>query len=220
MHDAGCVAPGSGYCSDVTRCSPVGGTFTGRQRDVYALVLQAQEAAIAACRPGASFRDVHFLAARTLAAGLVDLGLLRGDPDEAVAAGAHAAFFHHGLGHPMGLDVHDLEGLGEDRVGYGDEAARSDQFGTKSLRFARTLRPGHVMTVEPGLYFNRVLIETWAAESRFAEFVDYDRARQWLGFGGVRIEDDVLVTDDGHRVLGPAIPKRMDAVEAVVQAAA
>ncbi|MEM8560457.1 MAG: M24 family metallopeptidase, partial [Bacteroidota bacterium] len=140
-----------------------------------------------------------------------------GDVDEIVPAGAHAAFFHHGLGHPMGLDVHDLEALGEDRVGYGDEATRSDQFGTGYLRFARALRPGHVMTVEPGLYVNETLIETWAAEGRFSEFVNYDEARRWIGFGGVRIEDDVLITDDGHRVLGPEIQKAPEAVEAVVR---
>ncbi|MEM0964485.1 MAG: aminopeptidase P N-terminal domain-containing protein, partial [Bacteroidota bacterium] len=124
LHDAGCVAPGSGYCSDITRVSPVGGTFSERQRAIYDLVLAAQVACIDACAPGVSFREIHDLASRTLAAGLVEIGLLRGDVDEIVPAGAHAAFFHHGLGHPMGLDVHDLEALGEDRVGYGDEATR------------------------------------------------------------------------------------------------
>ena len=220
LHDAGCVAPGSGYASDVTRVSPVGGRFSERQRSVYDLVLEAQEACIEGCAPGVSFRDLHDLASRTLAAGLVDLGLLRGAVDDIVEAGAHAAFFHHGLGHPLGLDVHDLEGLGEDRVGYGDEATRSAQFGTQYLRFARALRPGHVMTVEPGLYFNRVLFEIWQAEGRHAEFVDYDEALRWVGFGGVRIEDDVLITEGGHRVLGPPIPKRPDEVEAVVSGGA
>ncbi len=217
LHDAGCVAPDSGYCSDVTRCSPVGGTFSDRQRAIYELVLEAQEACIAGCAPGVPFRDLHDLASRTLAAGLVGLGLLRGDVDEIVAQGAHALFFHHGLGHPMGLDVHDLEGLGEDRVGYADEATRSTQFGTEYLRFARALRPGHVVTVEPGLYFNGVLIDQWASEGRFAEFVDYDEAASWVGFGGVRIEDDVLITDDGYRLLGPGIPKTVAEVEEAVQ---
>ena len=218
LHDAGCVAPGTRYCSDITRVSPVGGTFSERQRAVYETVLRAQEACIEACAPGVVFRDVHDLASRTIASGLVDLGLLRGDVDEIVAAGAHAAFFHHGLGHPMGLDVHDLEGLGEDRVGYGDEATRSDQFGTQYLRFARALRPGHVMTVEPGVYFNKILLDQWEAEGRHAEFVDYAEAATWVGFGGVRIEDDVLITEAGHRVLGPAIPKAPADVEAAVQA--
>ncbi|PAP77928.1 aminopeptidase P family protein [Rubrivirga marina] len=220
LHDAGCVAPNSGYASDITRVSPVGGTFSERHRAIYDLVLKAQEACIAGCAPGVSFRDLHDLSSKTLAAGLVDLGLLKGDVDELVAEGAHTLFFHHGLGHPLGLDVHDLEGLGEDRVGYADEASRSTQFGTKFLRFARELRPGHVMTVEPGLYFNAVLIELWRSEGRYADAVDYDEAQQWVGFGGVRIEDDVLITDDGHRVLGPPIPKRPEDVEAAVQGGA
>ncbi|MEM1054707.1 MAG: aminopeptidase P family protein [Bacteroidota bacterium] len=219
LHDAGCVAPETGYCSDITRVSPVGGTFTDRQRAIVSLVKEAQEACIARCAPGVSFRDVHDLASRTLTTGLVEIGLLRGDVDEIVAAGAHAMYFTHGLGHPMGLDVHDLEGLGEDRVGYGDEATRSTQFGTQYLRFARTLRPGHVMTVEPGIYFNDALIAQWKAQSRHAEYIDFEEAERWIGFGGVRIEDDVLITEDGHRVLGPGIPKDLDEVEALVRAA-
>ena len=220
LHDAGCVAPETRYCADITRVSPVGGTYTDRQRAVYGLVLKAQTACIEACAPGVSFRDVHDLASRTIAAGLVEIGLLRGDADEIVAAGAHAMFFHHGLGHAMGLDVHDLEGLGEDRLGYAGEATRSTQFGTAYLRFARALRPGHVMTVEPGIYFNAALIEQWKGENRHGEMIDYAEAESWIGFGGVRIEDDVLITEGGRRVLGPAIPKEMDAVEAIVQAAA
>ena len=220
LHDAGCVAPETGYCSDVTRVSPVGGAFSDRQRAVYQVVLDAQTAAIEACAPGVPFREVHDLAALRIADGLVGLGLLRGAPHDIVEAGAHAAFFTHGLGHALGLDVHDMEGLGEDRVGYADEAQRSDQFGTRYLRFARALRPGYVMTVEPGVYFNATLLEQWRGEGRHAEFVDYDEARRWVGFGGVRIEDDVLVTDDGARVLGPEIPKDPDDVEAAVASAA
>ena len=141
LHDGGAAAP-SRYVSDLTRVSPVGGTFSERQRSVYTAVLAAQEAALEACAPGRSFREIHDLAARTLAEHLVALGLMKGDPAEAVASGAHALFMPHGLGHAMGLDVHDMEGLGEDRVGYGDEATRSEQFGTANLRFARALRPG------------------------------------------------------------------------------
>ena len=220
LHDAGSVAPDTLYTADITRVSPVGGTFSDRQRSIYQIVLDAQNACIEACAPGASFRDVHDLASRTIARGLVGLGLMRGDPDEIVAAGAHALFFTHGLGHPMGLDVHDMEGLGEDRVGYGDEAERSDQFGTKYLRFGRTLQPGHVMTVEPGVYLNKALIEMWKAEGRHKSFIDYDEAERWAGFGGVRIEDDILVTEDGPRVLGPGIPKTVAEVEAAVQSGA
>ncbi len=219
LHDAGCVAPRTGYCSDITRVSPVGGTFSDRQRAVYDVVLDAQTAAIDICAPGTSFRHVHDLASHRIVLGLTRMGLLRGAPEDVVEAGAHALFFTHGLGHAMGLDVHDLEGLGEDRVGYGDEAQRSEQFGTKYLRFARDLQPGHVMTVEPGVYFNAALVDQWRAEKRHADFVNYAEVEKWLGFGGVRIEDDVLITDDGHRVLGPEIPKTPDDVEAAVQSA-
>ncbi len=220
LHDAGCVAPETGYSSDITRVSPVGGAFSDRQLGVYQTVLDAQLAAIEASAPGVAYRDVHDVASRHVADGLVGLGLLRGDPADIVDAGAHALFFTHGLGHAMGLDVHDMEGLGEDRVGYADEATRSDQFGTKYLRFGRALRPGYVMTVEPGVYFNAALLEQWRAENRHADFVDYDEAERWVGFGGVRLEDDVLITDDGHRVLGPEIPKEPADVEAAVQSGA
>ncbi len=218
LADAGAVAPASGYAADITRTSPVGGLFSSRQRAVYDTVLGAQEAAIAACRPGVAFADVHRLAALRLTEGLVEMGLLRGAPDEIVSAGAHALFFPHGLGHAMGLDVHDMEALGEDRVGYGDEATRSAQFGTAYLRFGRPLREGYVMTVEPGLYFVGALMDQWAAERRHEAFVVYGALDGWRGTGGVRIEDNVVVTSDGCRVLGPPISKRADDVEAEVQA--
>lgn len=212
--DAGATAP-SQYASDITRVTPVSGQFTERQRGIYELVLAAQESAIAAVEPGVPFRDIHLQAARDLTEGLCALGLMQGDVDAAVAAGAHALFFPHGLGHMMGLDVHDMEGLGEDRVGYGDAVERSDQFGLSALRLARTLEPGFVLTVEPGLYFIPELIDQWRAEGRHAPYINYDRVADYRDFGGIRIEDDVLVTDDGTRVLGPAIPKTADAVEAM-----
>jgi Xaa-Pro aminopeptidase len=140
---------------------------------------------------------------------------MRGDPDDLVDAGAHALLFPHGLGHAMGLDVHDMEDLG-DIVGYGKDLSRSAQFGLNFLRLARTLRPGHVFTVEPGLYFIPALIEQWAAEGKHAEFVDYDVVKRFKGFGGIRIEDDVLVTADGARVLGPPIPKTVDEIESAM----
>ena len=220
LADAGAVAPDSGYASDVTRVAPAGGAFSDRQRAVVDVVVDAQEAAIAACRAGALFRDVHRLASVRLAEGLGALGLMTGDPGEAVEAGAHALFFPHGLGHPLGLDVHDLEGLGEDRVGYDAEVRRSDQFGTRYLRYGRRIEAGHVMTVEPGVYFIDALVDAWRAEGRHAAFLPYDEIDRWRGLGGVRIEDDVLVTDGAPRVLGPAIPKRPAEVEAVVQGAA
>jgi Xaa-Pro aminopeptidase len=201
------------YASDITRSFPVGAPFSDRQRQVYETVLRAEMDAIAAVEPETRFEDIHLLASRRLAEGLQEMGLMKGDLEAAVAAGAHALFFPHGLGHMMGLDVHDMEGLSEDLVGYGDEAKRSTQFGRSSLRLARALKPGFVVTIEPGLYFIPSLIDQWRQENRHAEFIDYDRVEGWKDFGGVRIEDDVLVTSDGHRVLGEPIPKAVADVE-------
>ena len=218
--DTGAVVPSTRYASDITRVSPVGGTFSGRQRAIYEIVLAAQEATISGMAPGVPFRDLHQLAALILTRGLQDLGLMTGDAEAAVAAGAHALFMPHGLGHPMGLDVHDMEALGEDRVGYDDEFQRSDQFGTKYLRFGRRLAPGHVMTVEPGCYFIPALMDLWQAEGKHTDFIRYDALASWRDFGGVRLEDDVLVNDTSYRVLGPEIPKVPEAVEAIIRAGA
>ncbi len=200
------------YASDITRTFPVAGRFEPRQRDVYQVVLEAQLAVIEAASPLRSNRDLHFIAARTIAAGLKDLGLMQGDVEEAVAAGAHALFFPHGIGHMMGLDVHDMEDLG-DIVGYPEGEPRSGQFGLGFLRLARRLEPGFVITVEPGVYFVPALIERWRDERRHTGFIRYDRLDAWIGFGGVRIEDDVLITETGGRVLGPPIPKTVPEVE-------
>jgi Xaa-Pro aminopeptidase len=215
VHDSGGVSP-SGYAGDITRTLPIGGKFDERQRAIYATVLEAETKAIAEVRPGVRYLDVHLFACRILAAGLKELGLLRGDPAEAVAAGAHALFMPHGLGHMLGLDVHDMEALDEDLVGYGDELARSDRFGLRSLRLARTLEPGFVLTVEPGIYFIPPLIDRWREEGTHADFIDYEALEAWKDFGGVRIEDDVVVTEDGRRVLGEPIPKAIDEVEAAL----
>ena len=212
VNDSGAEAA-SHYASDITRTIPVGGKFSPRQREIYAVVLDAQQQAIEAVRPGVEFRDVHRLACRTLAAGLKDLGLMKGDADEAVHAGAHTLFFQCGLGHMMGLDVHDMEGLGEDYVGYTDTIRRNPEFGWKSLRLARALEPGFVITVEPGLYFIPELIDRWKAEQKCNRFINYDLVEQYRDFGGIRIEDDILVTKDGHRVLGRGIPKAVEEVE-------
>ncbi|MFQ5570081.1 MAG: aminopeptidase P family protein [Rhodothermales bacterium] len=211
--DCGATSP-LHYAGDITRTIPVGGRFTDRQKDIYSLVLKAQMEAIAAIKAGVRFKDVHLLAATVQAQGLKELGLMKGDVDEAVAAGAHALFFPHGLGHMMGLDVHDMESLGEDRVGYDDDVRRSAQFGLAYLRLGKSLRSGFVLTVEPGLYFIPTLIDQWKAEGKHAEYINYDRVEQYKGFGGIRIEDDVLVLDDGYRVLGKPIPKTVEAVEA------
>jgi Xaa-Pro aminopeptidase len=204
-----------GYASDITRVIPVGGRFEGLRADAYELVLSAQLKCIAAIKPGVPYRDIHLLAARVMARGMKDLGFLRGDPEEAVAAGAHALFFPHGVGHMIGLDVHDLESLGEDHVGYGEGFTRDPRFGFKSLRLARPLREGWVVTVEPGLYINPLLTQRWQAEKRHESFIDYAMFERHASLGGIRIEDDVLVTSQGARVLGPAIPKARGEVEAL-----
>jgi len=205
------------YASDITRTFPVGGKFSTQQKDIYNIVLAAITQTIEASLPGVLYRDVHLMAAKIIASGLKDLGILKGDVDEAVAAGAHALFFPHGLGHMMGLDVHDMEGLGENSVGYTDELKRSDQFGLAYLRMGRKLEPGFVMTNEPGCYFIPALIELWKGEKKLEQFINYDKAESYLGFGGVRIEDDVLITDDGNRVLGTPIPKTIEEVEATMR---
>ena len=201
------------YACDITRTVPVGGKFNRRQKDVYDIVLSGQETAIRAMKPGIMFKDIHLKAAGTMVRGLKDLGLMKGDAAEAVAKGAHALFFPHGLGHNMGLDVHDMEDLGENHVGYNDSVKRSDQFGLAYLRMARELRPGYVMTVEPGIYFIPALVEKWRKEKKHLEFIAYDKVEKFLDFGGVRLEDDVLVTEKGRRVLGPPIPKEPADVE-------
>ncbi len=210
--DAGCETQMS-YCSDITRTVPVGGKFNQRQKDIYEIVLKANVDTIAAIKPGIFYKDMHLLAARTIAQGLKDLGIMKGDVDEAVRQGAHALFFPHGLGHAMGLDVHDMEGLGENYVGYNEEIQRSDQFGLAFLRFGKRLKPGFVMTDEPGCYFIPALIDMWKSEGKFTEFINYDVAETYKDFGGIRIEDDILVTEDGHRVLGKPIPKTVAEIE-------
>lgn len=202
------------YASDITRTTPVGGKFSSLQKEIYEIVLRANLRAIDATRPGISNRDVHFIACKTIASGLKETGLMKGDTDEAVEAGAHALFMPHGIGHMLGLDVHDMEALGENFVGYSDDVKRSDQFGTAFLRFALPYKPGHVFTIEPGCYFIPELIEMWKAEGKFREFINYDSLTKYMDIGGIRIEDDVLITANGHKVLGRPIPKTIEEVEA------
>ncbi|MEW6234141.1 MAG: aminopeptidase P family protein [Candidatus Omnitrophota bacterium] len=206
------------YASDITRTIPVGGVFNSRQKAIYSIVLQTQLNAIDAIRPGVEYREIHYLACLTLARGLQDEGLLQGRTINAVEAGAHTLFFPHGVGHMLGLDAHDMENLGEDYVGYTPSIQRRSDFGWKSLRLAKALETGYVVTVEPGLYFIPALIDQWRAENRCGEFICYDRLEEYRHFGGVRIEDDVEVTDNGHRVLGTPIPKTIEEVEALASA--
>ena len=203
------------YASDITRTIPASGTFTSEQKDIYEIVLDAQLKCIEAVKPGVTNKSLHILAAKTIVEGLTNLGLMMGNPDEAVEQGAHALFFPHGLGHMLGLDVHDMEGLGEDYVGYDNDNTRSNQFGLAYLRLAKPLQPGYVFTIEPGIYFIPPLIAEWRAENKFFDFINYDKVEQYHEFGGIRIEDNLLVTDDGYRVLGKPIPKTVDEVEAI-----
>jgi Xaa-Pro aminopeptidase len=214
--DAGSESP-MHYATDHTRTSPVGGTFTERQREIYQIVLNANEAGREATKPGVPYRDAHLVAARTIASGLKDLGLMKGDVDEAVAAGAHALFFPHGLGHMIGLDVHDMEDYNDTLVGYDEEITRSTQFGLAALRLGRRLQPNFVVTNEPGIYFIPALIDTWRNERKHDAFINYDKVETYKDFGGIRLEDDILVTENGCRILGERIPISIEEVEETVK---
>ncbi len=203
------------YASDITRTTPVGGKFSPLQKEIYEIVLRANLHAIDATKPGMSNWDTHFIACKALASGLKEIGLMTGNTDEAVEAGAHALFMPHGIGHMMGLDVHDMEALGENFVGYNDEVKRSEQFGTAFLRFALPYKTGHVFTIEPGCYFIPELIGQWKSEGKYKEFINYARIEKYMEIGGVRIEDDVVITENGHRVLGKPIPKTVEEVEQI-----
>lgn len=202
------------YAGDLSSTMPVDPKFTERQKEIYRITLAAHEAAKGALKPGVAHREVHLLACKTIAQGLKDLGLMKGDVDEAVRQGAHALFFPCGEGHMMGLDVHDMEDLGEVYVGY-EGKPKSTQFGLKSLRLARPLQPGFVLTVEPGIYFIPQLIDQWRAERRLTDFLDYDRIEAWKDFGGIRNEENALITEDGHLILGKRKPLTIEEVESV-----
>ena len=207
------------YCSDHTRTTPISGTFTQRQKDIYNIVVDCHDLALTHARPGVRWWDVHYDVCRLMTNRLKDLGLMKGDTEAAVQAGAHALFLPHGLGHAMGMDVHDMEGLGQIFVGYDEETRPSSQFGTASLRFARRLEEGHVVTDEPGIYFIPALIDLWRKEGTNAEFLCFDEIEKYKDFGGIRIEDDVLITKDGCRFLGEKrIPYHVDEVEAFLAA--
>ena len=199
------------YASDITRTFPVSGRFTPVQAEMYQLVLRMQLGTIGTIKPGLAYREIHLGACKILAEGLRAMGLMKGDPSDAVEAGAHALFFPHGIGHMMGLDVHDMEDLG-DIVGHKKEK-RSGQGGLNFLRLSRPLETGFVITVEPGIYFIPALIDRWQQEQQHKEFINYDAVDAFRSFGGIRIEDDILVTATGAHVLGPGIPKTIPEVE-------
>jgi Xaa-Pro aminopeptidase len=205
------------YAADITRTFPVDKSFTSQQKEIYQIVLEAQDLAYSLTVPGVTFLHVHRTVCRYLCEALSQIGLMKGDPFDAEEAGAHALFFPCGLGHAMGLDVHDMEGLGEDYVGYTDEIKRSSQFGRHRLRLAKALKPGMVLTIEPGIYFIPELIEKWKQESRHVQFINYDKLEAYLDFGGIRLEDDVLITQAGHRILGQPIPRTIEEVENITR---
>lgn len=206
----------TGYASDITRTFPVSGKFSEKQAVIYQTVLNAWKKAVSMVKPDVTMKDLHLAAATEVVLGLISAGLMKGNASDAVEAGAHAMFFPHGLGHMMGLDVHDMEDLG-DYVGYGDDK-RSGQFGLAFLRMARKLKPGYVFTVEPGIYFIDALIDKWKSEGKCRDFINYDEVDKFRGLGGIRIEDDILVTDNGGRILGKnEIPREIIDVEGLFQ---
>lgn len=210
--DAGAESQ-SHYVSDFTRAMPVGGKFTSKQRDVYEIVLAANNKVRELTKPGVTYLSVHIAAMEILASALKDLGLMKGDVKEAVRNGAPALFMPHGVGHMMGMDPHDMEDLGQIYVGYDDETRPVDQFGTAYLRMGRRLQPGFVITNEPGIYFIPALIEKWKAEKINTDFINFDRLNDYLDFGGIRLEDNMLVTPTGCELLGNRIPITPDEVE-------
>ena len=206
------------YCSDFTRTVPVNGKFDARQKDVYSIVVACNQKALELSRPGVTYLSVHLEVCKVLAQGLKELGLMRGDVEAAVAAGAHALFMPHGLGHMMGLDVHDMEDLGQIYVGYDEEIRPVNQFGTSSLRMGRRLQPGFVVTDEPGCYFIPALIDQWRQQGMHKDFLVYDKIETFKDFGGIRLEDDVLITEEGCRTLGDQrIPITVEEVENIMK---
>ncbi|MBA4301445.1 MAG: Xaa-Pro aminopeptidase [Cyclobacterium sp.] len=206
---------GMHYAGDITRTIPVGSRFTDSQREVYQIVLHAYQTAVDALKPGIRFKEVHLLACRKLAEGLKDLGLMKGDLDEAVNQGAHALFFQCGLGHMMGMDVHDMEDLGEEYVGYTEDLKKSTQFGLKSLRLGRELEKGFVLTIEPGIYFIPKLIDLWQAKKLHREYIDYEKLARYRDFGGIRVEDAYVITETGSMLLGDPLEIEIKAVEGI-----
>ena len=211
--DAGCEL--NDYCSDNTRTMPVNGKFTQRQLEIYSIVEACHDYVLEVAKPGVKYMDVHFAVCRLMTDRLKELGLMKGDTEEAVRAGAHAMFLPHGLGHMMGMDVHDMEGLGQIYVGFDEETRPNlEQFGTNCLRMGRKLEPGFVVTDEPGIYFIPHLIDLWKKEGHCKEFLNFDLLETYKDFGGIRIEDDLLITEDGCRFLGekriPYHPKEVE----------
>jgi len=206
------------YASDNTRTVPVGGKFSQKQKEIYQIVLNAINGSIKLMKPGVKYFDVHLAACTIIASGLKELGIMKGNIEEAVNKGAHALFMPHGLGHMMGLDVHDMEDLGQIYVGYDEETRPSDIFGTAFLRMGRELKRGYVLTNEPGIYFIPELIDLWKKDKKFTEYINYDKVEQYRSFGGIRLEDDILITEKGSRILGKKrIPISIEEIESFMK---
>ncbi len=203
------------YAGDITRTFPVGPEFSPAQKEIYQIVFNAYQAAVAALKPGIRFKEVHLLACKKLAEGLKELGLMKGNLDEAVNQGAHALFFQCGLGHMMGLDVHDMEDLGEEYVGYTDELKKSKQFGLKSLRLGKELEKGYVVTIEPGIYFIPQLIDQWQGENLHSQYINYDKLAEYRDFGGIRVEDAYQITESGSKLMGDHLEIKIEDVERI-----
>lgn len=201
------------YAGDLTTTYPVGKKFSAKQKDVYNIVLHAHQSSVSMLKPGVLFKDVYLNAAQKIVEGMQSLGVMKGNAAEAVAAGAHAMFFQCGLGHMIGLDVHDMEDLGEAYVGYTDTLKKSTQFGMKSLRLGRALEAGFTLTVEPGIYLIPQLIDAWKAENKFAAFINYNKLEDYRDFSGIRVEEDYLITENGYKLLGNKLPMTVDEIE-------
>ena len=201
------------YAGDMTRTFPVAERFSDLQREVYSIVLDAHESAVAELRPGFRFLDAHLTACSRIVEGLKKMGLMKGDTEEAVNSGAHTLFFQCGLGHFMGMDVHDMENFGEQLVGYNDVLQKSTKFGLKSLRLGKELEEGNVLTVEPGIYFNPFLIDAWEEQGKYTNFVNYGEVQKFRNFGGMRVEEDFLITATGKQLLGDPLAKTADEIE-------
>lgn len=215
LNDSGAETP-MGYAGDLTRTFPAGKKFLPEQRDAYNIVLNAYQEGVKALKPGVRYLDIHHTSCLSLAEGLKSLGLMKGNLEDAVAQGAHTLFFQCGTGHMMGLDVHDMENLGEQYVGYTDELKKNTtEFGLKSLRLGKALETGYVLTVEPGLYFIPELIDQWKENNYLSEYINYDKVEAYRNFGGIRVEDDYVITNDGFRKLGKDLEITVEDVEAI-----
>jgi len=212
LFDGGIEHP-SGYAGDMTRTFPVNSSFSTKQRDIYNIVVKAHDAAVEASKADVYYKDIHLMASQIIAEGLTELGLMKADPEDAVMEGAHSLFFPHGLGHLIGLDVHDMENLGEDFVGYDHTIRKSREFGLKSLRLGRPLQKGFAITIEPGIYFIPQLFEKWRAEKMHEEFINYDAVASYMDFGGIRVENDYIIGSNGAQLLGEKLAYDADSVE-------